>query len=48
MRANRAPAQLRAGRVAAGPFLAYGSPDLAEHVAHLGFDSVALDWQLGQ
>ncbi|MGH2367938.1 MAG: HpcH/HpaI aldolase family protein, partial [Chloroflexota bacterium] len=48
MRANPALAKLRAGRVVSGPFLSYGSPDLAEQVAHLGFDWVALDWQHGQ
>jgi 2-keto-3-deoxy-L-rhamnonate aldolase RhmA len=48
MRKNKALAKLRAGKVVAGPAINYGSPDLAEHVAHLGFDYVWLDWQHGQ
>lgn len=48
MRKNNALAKLRAGRVIAGPAITYGSPDVAEQVAHLGFDWVWLDWQHGQ
>jgi 4-hydroxy-2-oxoheptanedioate aldolase len=48
MRKNLALAKQHAGGVTVGPFLLYGSPDLAEQVAHLGFDWVWLDWQHGQ
>lgn len=48
MRKNTALAKLRAGKVIAGPMITWGSPDLTEYVAHLGFDWVWLDWQHGQ
>ena len=48
MRKNKTLAKLKAGKVIAGPSISYGSPDLAEQVAHLGFDWVWLDWQHGQ
>ena len=48
MRRNHALAKLRAGKVITGPNLVYDSPSLAEHVAHLGFDFVWIDWQHGQ
>jgi 4-hydroxy-2-oxoheptanedioate aldolase len=34
--------------VISGPMVVYDSPDLAEQIAHLGFDFVWLDWQHGQ
>jgi 2-keto-3-deoxy-L-rhamnonate aldolase RhmA len=48
MRSNVAKERLRAGKVSCGPSISYGSPDLAEQVAHLGFDWVWIDWQHGQ
>jgi 4-hydroxy-2-oxoheptanedioate aldolase len=48
MRKNEALAKLRRGGVISGPMLIFESPDLAEQVAHLGFDFVWLDWQHGQ
>jgi 4-hydroxy-2-oxoheptanedioate aldolase len=48
VRKNAALARLKAGKVIVGPALYYGSPDLAESVAHLDFDFVWLDWQHGQ
>src|SRR5918994_1360688 len=48
MRSNIAKEKLRAGKVISGPAVSYGSADLAEQVAHLGFDWVWLDWQNGQ
>jgi len=48
MRRNQALVKQRAGRTTLGPALAYDSPDLAEQIAHLGFDWVWLDWQHGQ
>lgn len=45
---NLALAKQRAGQVTAGPVLVVGSPDVAEHAAHLGFDWVFLDWQHGE
>lgn len=48
MRQNQALARLRAGQIICGPALVYDSADLAEQVAHLGFDWVWLDWQHGQ
>ncbi len=48
MRRNRALTKLRSGKVITGPNLVYDSPSLAEHVAHLGFDFVWIDWQHGQ
>jgi 4-hydroxy-2-oxoheptanedioate aldolase len=48
MRKNPALTRLRAGKVTAGPLLGYGSPDLAEQAAHMGFDWLWLDWQHGQ
>lgn len=48
VRRNEALAKLRAGRAVFGPALIYGSADLAEQVAHLGFDFVWLDWQHGE
>jgi len=48
VRRNHALAKLRAGKVITGPNLVYDSPSLAEHVAHLGFDFVWIDWQHGQ
>lgn len=48
MRRNKALAKLREGRAISGPMLVYESPDLAEQVAHVGFDFVWLDWQHGQ
>jgi 4-hydroxy-2-oxoheptanedioate aldolase len=47
MRRNLALAKLRAGQVTCGPSVSYASPDLAEQVAHLGFDWVWLDAQHG-
>ena len=47
-RKNKALAKLRAGGTICGPMMVYGSPDLAEQVAHLGFDFVWLDWQHGE
>ena len=48
MQQNRALAKLRAGGVTAGPAMGIDSPDLAEQVAHMGFDFVNFDWQHGQ
>lgn len=48
VRKNKALAKLRAGGTVFGPALAYASPDLAERVAHMGFDFVWLDWQHGE
>lgn len=48
MQQNRALAKLRAGGVTAGPAMGIDSPDLAEQVAHVGFDFVNFDWQHGQ
>jgi 4-hydroxy-2-oxoheptanedioate aldolase len=48
VRRNTALAKLRAGKVIVGPMVSYGSPDLAEQIAHQGFDFVWLDWQHGQ
>lgn len=48
VRRNHALAKLRAGGTIFGPTVAYASPDLAERVAHLGFDYVWLDWQHGE
>ncbi len=48
MRRNQALLRQRAGETTFGPSLVYDSPDLAEQVAHLGFDWVWLDWQHGQ
>jgi len=48
VRKNTALASLKAGKVIVGPAIYYGSPDLAETVAHMGFDFVWLDWQHGQ
>jgi len=48
MRTNPALAKLRAGKVAVGPIVVYASPDLAEQIAHMGFDWVWLDWQHGE
>jgi 4-hydroxy-2-oxoheptanedioate aldolase len=48
MRRNQALVKQRAGKTTIGPALAYDSADLAEQVAHLGFDWVWLDWQHGQ
>jgi 4-hydroxy-2-oxoheptanedioate aldolase len=48
MRKNQALAKQRAGKVTVGPAISYGSPDVAEQVAQLGFDWVWLDWQHGQ
>ena len=42
VRKNKALAKLRAGQTIFGPTVAYASPDLAERVAHLGFDYVWL------
>jgi 2-keto-3-deoxy-L-rhamnonate aldolase RhmA len=48
MRRNQALSRQRAGQTTFGPSLVYESADLAEQVAHLGFDWVWLDWQHGQ
>lgn len=48
MRRNLAKEKLRAGKVISGPSVSYSSADLAEQVAHLGFDWIWLDWQHGQ
>ena len=48
MQKNRALAKIRAGGVTAGPAMGIDSPDLAEQVAHVGFDFVSFDWQHGQ
>lgn len=48
MRRNQALSRQRAGETTFGPSLVYDSADLAEQVAHLGFDWVWLDWQHGQ
>lgn len=48
MRKNKALAKLRAGKLIFGPSVVFDSPDIAEHVAHLNFDWVWLDWQHGQ
>ena len=48
VRTNHALAKLKAGGTIFGPTAAYASPDLAERVAHLGFDYVWLDWQHGE
>lgn len=48
MRPNHALARQRAGKITVGPGIVYDLPDLAEQVAHLGFDWVWLDWQHGQ
>lgn len=48
VRRNAALAKLRAGGAVFGPALIYGSVDLAEQVALLGFDFVWLDWQHGE
>lgn len=48
MKKNLALSRLREGRVISGPMLIYESADLAEQVAHIGFDFVWLDWQHGQ
>lgn len=45
---NLALAKQRAGQVTAGPLLVVGSPDVAETVAHMGFDWLFLDWQHGE
>lgn len=47
MRRNHALAKLRAGGVSAGPVVSFDSPDIAEQLAHLGFDWIWLDWQHG-
>ena len=48
MRRNQALVRQRAGQTTFGPALVYDSADLAEQIAHLGFDWVWLDWQHGQ
>ena len=48
MRPNPALAKLRAGGTTFGPALAYDSADVAEQIAHMGFDWMWLDWQHGQ
>ncbi|MAG36743.1 MAG: hypothetical protein CL878_10960 [Dehalococcoidia bacterium] len=48
MRKNPGLAKLRAGGVTAGPGVSFGSPDLAEQAASIGFEWVWLDWQHGQ
>ena len=48
MQKNRALANIRAGGVTAGPAMGIDSPDLAEQIAHVGFDFVSFDWQHGQ
>lgn len=48
MRTNHALARQRAGQVTVGPLLFHGSADIAELVAHMGFDWAWLDWQHGQ
>lgn len=47
MRINRTLRKLRQNQVALAPLLVYDSPDLAENVAHLGFDGVFIDAQHG-
>ena len=47
MRQNLALRKQRAGQVTCGPSVSFASPDLAEQVAHLGFDWVWLDGQHG-
>ena len=48
MQKNRALAKIRAGGITAGPAMGIDSPDLAEQVAHVGFEFVSFDWQHGQ
>lgn len=48
MRRNLALAKLKAGRVTCGVSVGLDSPDLAELVAHIGFEWVWLEWQHGQ
>ena len=48
MRKNPGLAKLRAGGVSAGPGVSFGSPDIAEQAASVGFEWVWLDWQHGQ
>ena len=48
MRKNKALAKLRDGGITVGPVLVTGSPDVAELVAHIGFDWAWIDWQHGQ
>ena len=48
MQKNRALAKIRNGGITAGPAMGIDSPDLAEQVAHVGFDFVSFDWQHGQ
>ena len=48
MRNNNALAKLRTGKLIFGPAVVFDSPDIAEYLAHLGFDWVWLDWQHGQ
>ncbi len=48
MRQNQALARQRAGKITFGPGVVYDSADLAEQIAHMGFDWVWLDWQHGQ
>lgn len=47
MRPNMLLRKLRQGQVVVCPLLVYGAPDLAEQVAHLGFDGVFIDAQHG-
>lgn len=48
MQKNRALAKIRAGGVTSGPAMGIDSPDLAEQIAHVGFEFVSFDWQHGQ
>jgi 4-hydroxy-2-oxoheptanedioate aldolase len=47
LRKNPVLAKLRAGRVSVLPCITFGSPDIVEHAAYLGFDGLWLDWQHG-
>ena len=48
MRKNPALRKLRAGGATAGPGMVTGSPDVAEIIAHMGFEWAWMDWQHGQ
>jgi 4-hydroxy-2-oxoheptanedioate aldolase len=48
MRKNKALAKLRAGGITSGPGMVTGSPDVAEMIAHMGFEWAWMDWQHGQ
>lgn len=47
MRPNKVKAQLRAGEVSLGTFMALGSPLGAEQLAHVGFDWLVIDQEHG-